>query len=125
MKTLTIQDVIDAMEKNGLPMHQGDYFDINGEGEVVAACIWGQAGYNLKVEPSALHSAVSNAIPRSLTGNIVRMNDYGDPDLRSAMDHQYNPIKYEKVVEYAKEILSPFAQKEIEIIEDEEEYLAD
>jgi hypothetical protein len=110
---MKIQDIIDAMKKNGLPHHQGSYIKYDpDEKEVVAACIWGQAGKNTGFSPADLQSVVHAAT--GIDNRIVVMNDFATPKLLgSYMDYQ--PIEYEKVVAYAEEVLTPYANVELDM----------
>jgi hypothetical protein len=63
MKTVTLSEILDAMEKNGYTKYQGEfviYEDVvDTEPQIKAACAVGQAALNLGVHPSSLYKALN------------------------------------------------------------------
>lgn len=76
---MIVQDVVDAIRKNGLPQTQGTYIkrDIN-TGNPLAACALGQAGINLGHTGSYIANIVGSIISPvhgNLDTYIVYLND--------------------------------------------------
>ena len=79
---VTVDDVLDAIEKNGLEQLFGHFFsdgkvDYNhkiGMKKIIKACAIGQASINLDINPFALIGGLNDAVP-NLGKRIVMMND--------------------------------------------------
>lgn len=105
---LTIKDVYDAIEKNGLPWHHKDFYLVEG-GEIVAACAIGQAAYNLNVEAISLHRALNNVKAATAYMYIflaTEIEEFNDSTAEV----------YEEVVKFSKDILEPYFDVEIEVV---------
>lgn len=116
LKEISVQDVIDAIKKNGLPWGKGAYFR-NSRGElktplpllrqedIGAACVMGQAAYNLHIlVPSDLvsfldHIVGANGWYDNLGSHIIDKNDSDETE------------SYETVAEYAETLLTPYKDK--------------
>lgn len=77
-KKFTIQEVIDAIRKNGYPQTTGTMVSRGGK-KILGACAIGQAGLNLKVDPYRLADGLNDS-PCVIKGDkidthIMRLND--------------------------------------------------
>lgn len=106
---VTIQDVIDAAEKNGLEWIKGEYLKFNDDGVPVAGCALGQIAYNLECAPIQLHNALNKATVSDFLGSaIISENDryagtYEDAvkGIRTLLDqHKSKKISLRKVKYY-------------------------
>jgi len=82
MHKFKLSDVIDAIEKNGLPKKVGGYYDIDHSGKPIAACAMGQAAINLKVNPFSLasrtcvfRSSIGSDISYPFDARVFKLND--------------------------------------------------
>lgn len=77
-KTITVADVADAIEENGIPQIVG-HFTHSVDGEVIGACAIGQAAINLGVHPKSLQYELDKLFNkgdyRALGGQIISWND--------------------------------------------------
>jgi hypothetical protein len=85
-REITIDDVLDAIEKNGLEQTFGSFFKTEGEdyvnnppksGKIIGACALGQAALNLGVNNFSLTDTLNLALPNTRLGQrIIKMNDH-------------------------------------------------
>ena len=80
VKEVTVEEVLDAMEKNGYRQAYGRYFEYSDhdvDKPVIAACAMGQAAINLGVRAESLDNFLSKFIVDSWSMNsyIVEQND--------------------------------------------------
>lgn len=106
-KTVTFQDIIAAMEKNGFEPLIGYFWEgYTGEEMVVeipkAACIWGQAAINLGVNPTSLYTKVNYSIEGRPASRIAGANDFKG---------------YSAALEKARKLLSKDKEVEVETLE--------
>lgn len=108
VKTVTVQDVIDAAKKNGLAWERrGSYFHEEYIGNytyrITAACVLGQAAYNLGVEPDYLDQELGHIAGSSSTRKITIFNDK-------------EATSYEEAVALLEQVLTPFADSELDAV---------
>lgn len=99
-KEITLGELADAIEKNGLPKFTGSFYDIEEIGPeaphqpayIVAACAFGQAAINLDVSAPDLFNNVNELMYAESVGNspegdffigdyVVRENDHSTQTL--------------------------------------------
>lgn len=95
-KTVSVQDIIDAMNKNGYKWHQGSWF--GGDSEITGACIMQQAALNLGVVGYSLRDALNSRSRRGIGDRIISFNDY-------------EATSYEDALQYAIELLKPLVKE--------------
>jgi hypothetical protein len=72
-KTVTVADILDAMEKNGFKQSRESWITFNKDGSVQKACALGQAVINLEVDLSAFQAAI---LSWGLRDNVIELNDH-------------------------------------------------
>jgi hypothetical protein len=77
-KEITVDDFLDAIEKNGLTKLQYSYVD--DIKTITAGCAFGQAAVNLDVDPSSLRLNISN-ISFILMSGVINDNDHTEMTL--------------------------------------------
>lgn len=90
-RLITIEEVLDAMEANNIPLKRGGWFDGNRETKIGAACILGQTAINLGITESSLTQLLDLAVKHSYN-TIIRWNDS-------------DRLEYEVMVRRARELL--------------------
>jgi hypothetical protein len=90
-REITLGDLVDAIEQNGLAKHQGSYF-AHTNGKLSGGCAFGQAAFNLGVRPSSLRMETAD-ISENLQSLIIRLNDGTDlslPEIAHAVRMKYS-----------------------------------
>jgi hypothetical protein len=92
---ITVADVFDAIEKNGLPKTKEVYYDFSypnkGKDSIKSACALGQAGYNLDISPHTLYYRLNDIVP-GLGARITYLNDntrYGFKRIANILREEY------------------------------------
>lgn len=155
MKTATVREVYEALEKNGFEHLRGSWFIKNEDGVVIGGCILAQTGVNLGVlvkghegVPPERYGELDNTLTRhtfdllsqlnrfwvseeapkfshSADGNglgdqIVRWNDaveLGFVEKDGFLKKVYVLKTYEEVAAVARELMEPFFDETVELIE--------
>lgn len=106
-KILTVQQIIDAAEKDGFPWNKGGYTGGNG-----SVCIMEQAARNLGVRGPNLVSALNSQLPKRKTikGALKGLGDWitGYNDAKHTAD-------YSTAFTILKLVLSPFRNTRIRV----------
>lgn len=117
MKRITVGEVIAAMEKNGFRHARGSWVrpihpkDWRKKSTIGAACIIGQAAINLGVGATQLQSALDNIAIFGDSNDISRLGS-------TIADRNDAPgISYQRVLAFAKSLLSPHSERTISVIE--------
>lgn len=106
---ITVNDIIDAIEKNGITPSRGSYFRYDEGQKIIAACALGQAAYNLKVTPTSLHASLSEI--NDLGDKIVTYNDGMAVDKNG--DYRYHT--YKEIVAYVRRFRKAHGHKTIKV----------
>lgn len=102
MKTVTLRQVLEAIQKNGLPKIQKQYFMYNDtDGKANGACAIGQAAINLNVSPASL---------RREFADLVIGDDYTDIMAQIVYDNDNTDMTFE---ELANKYLSTLSEKDL------------
>lgn len=132
-KTVTVQDIVDAAEKNGYTWKRSGWFDFKAasltdyvrdyqivEGEDInAACIFGQAAINLGVPFNYIRDGLSDIATdygMSVYSLITRINDrqlmawYPKPN-----EEPPQAETYEELVDILKDVTKDVRDKEIRV----------
>lgn len=112
--TVTGQDVLDAMEKNGLPQSKlngfwpGFFNSINEDDYILkkpaVACIWGQAAINLSVNPFRLYGAFTEQKKLDTLDGLDYWNNVAS---RIGKFNDDYATTYEETLEFAKTLIDP------------------
>jgi hypothetical protein len=75
-KKITVDDLIDAIEQNGLPKTKNQYFSrqYGTSGKITGGCAFGQAALNLGVRPISLDTQTA-ILSGELRDMIIELND--------------------------------------------------
>lgn len=91
-KEITVDEVFDAIEKDGLPKLLGSFYRWE-KGEIVAGCAFGQAAINLGgISAASLQSGLAT-ISRVAAGKIIYLNDNTPsslPEIAETMRKHYS-----------------------------------
>lgn len=91
IKDITVDEFIDAMEKNGLEKIRGSYYREGVDG-IYAGCAFGQAAINLGVAPHDLRGSM-RFISEVAARDIIHQNDYSDatlPEIAQGLRKRYS-----------------------------------
>jgi hypothetical protein len=76
---VTVRDIVDAIEKNGLQQVTGEYVLFNADGKPAGVCALGQASVNLSIDYNSLFAAMegirSPKREMNLSDYIIYLND--------------------------------------------------
>jgi len=118
MKEVTVSDILDAIERNGLPKAKGEYFHRDTSEKIVGACALGQAAFNLDISPSDLDSKLTyikeddvDEYRYNLSSYIVDLNDNGN-------------YSFEEIARRVRQKFSNSLNEAIEVIEVERTHLS-
>jgi hypothetical protein len=71
--TLTVADVIAAIEKNGAPQTKS-WGKFGSDGKLISGCALAQGAYNLGLEETSLYTSLDH-VGRKIGSTIIAMND--------------------------------------------------
>jgi hypothetical protein len=96
MNDFTIDQLIDAIEKNGLEKIQRNYLRYDNNGNISGGCAFGQAAVNLGVySPVVLHESVGSEFD-SFANRVVQLNDYTSfslPEIAEKLRKEFSTIR--------------------------------
>lgn len=75
-RIISVQDVLDAIEQDNVPLHRGGWFSGSPDSLVGEACILGQAAVNLGVTTAS----IQNVLDKAKTGTSARIISMNDTD---------------------------------------------
>lgn len=94
MTTVTVADILDAIDKNGVAHIHGEWSTLNGEGKITAGCALTQGAINLGVNPHDLDDVLMNVrVEITDTALGISANEYGLGGLIIALnDNHKTPV---------------------------------
>ena len=113
VKKFTIKQVYEAIAKNGLRWEKETFWSEarDKDGKPLYACAIGQAAWNLEVSPESLHAAMIIRDGSDWVYLAGAIEDFNDNHAES----------YHDVVGYAEERLTPYFDREIQILENNDD----
>ncbi len=146
MFTTTVKELFDSLEKNGFEHLRGSWFKYDNDGLIVGGCVLGQAAINLGAWEDANEAGEEGTITRALDEFPItegrwtewpdNMNEWDRPQnvgsqiifwndvtrVTGVDENENNVFEYRlktwpEVVEMARECLTPYFDKQIQLKE--------